>query len=123
MRARVLAGDLDHDLGADTAQLFKTACRDAYERFRPEAIIVGASCTAAVRRSAAPGDLIVLDRLFTYEPVALVLPRGADDLRLIVDRTLSRLYRSGEIAAIYRSYFGEPDGNALFFFSVVALPE
>jgi light-independent protochlorophyllide reductase subunit B len=34
------------DLGADTAELFKTACRDAYERFRPEAIIVGASCTA-----------------------------------------------------------------------------
>lgn len=34
------------DLGADTANLFKTACNDAYERFRPEAIIVGASCTA-----------------------------------------------------------------------------
>ncbi|OZB19362.1 MAG: ferredoxin:protochlorophyllide reductase (ATP-dependent) subunit B [Rhodobacterales bacterium 34-62-10] len=34
------------DLGSDTAQLFQDACRDAYERFKPEAIIVGASCTA-----------------------------------------------------------------------------
>jgi light-independent protochlorophyllide reductase subunit B len=34
------------DLGSDTAQLFKTACENAYERFRPQAMIVGASCTA-----------------------------------------------------------------------------
>ena len=34
------------DLGADTANLFKTACQDAYDRFQPEAMIVGASCTA-----------------------------------------------------------------------------
>ncbi|MDX2238960.1 MAG: ferredoxin:protochlorophyllide reductase (ATP-dependent) subunit B [Hyphomonadaceae bacterium] len=34
------------DLGSDTAALFKSAVRDAYDRFTPEAIIVGASCTA-----------------------------------------------------------------------------
>lgn len=34
------------DLGSDTANLFKTALMDAYERFKPEALIVGASCTA-----------------------------------------------------------------------------
>ena len=34
------------DLGGDTAELFKTAAREAYERFKPEAMIVGASCTA-----------------------------------------------------------------------------
>jgi len=34
------------DLGSDTAQLFKTACENAYERFKPQAMIVGASCTA-----------------------------------------------------------------------------
>ncbi|MGR3743919.1 MAG: ferredoxin:protochlorophyllide reductase (ATP-dependent) subunit B [Pseudooceanicola nanhaiensis] len=34
------------DLGADTANLFKTACRNAYDRFQPQAMIVGASCTA-----------------------------------------------------------------------------
>ena len=34
------------DLGSDTADLFKTACQDAYARFQPQAMIVGASCTA-----------------------------------------------------------------------------
>jgi light-independent protochlorophyllide reductase subunit B len=34
------------DLGSDTAELFQTAAREAYERFQPEAMIVGASCTA-----------------------------------------------------------------------------
>ncbi|MFK7942773.1 MAG: ferredoxin:protochlorophyllide reductase (ATP-dependent) subunit B [Paracoccaceae bacterium] len=34
------------DLGEDTATIFKTACSEAVERFEPEAIIVGASCTA-----------------------------------------------------------------------------
>jgi light-independent protochlorophyllide reductase subunit B len=34
------------DLGGDTAELFKTCALEAYERFKPEAMIVGASCTA-----------------------------------------------------------------------------
>ncbi len=34
------------DLGADTANLFKKSCQDAYDRFKPQAMIVGASCTA-----------------------------------------------------------------------------
>lgn len=34
------------DLGKDTAELFKTAARDAYERFQPSLMLVGASCTA-----------------------------------------------------------------------------
>jgi len=34
------------DLGTDTAILFQTACREAYARFEPQAMIVGASCTA-----------------------------------------------------------------------------
>ena len=34
------------DLGGDTAELFKSAAREVHERFDPQAIIVGASCTA-----------------------------------------------------------------------------
>lgn len=34
------------DLGKDTAELFQTAARDAFDRFKPQAMIVGASCTA-----------------------------------------------------------------------------
>jgi light-independent protochlorophyllide reductase subunit B len=44
------------DLGGDTAELFKDAARDAYERFKPQAMIVGASCTAELLQDD-PGGL------------------------------------------------------------------
>ncbi|WP_270933226.1 ferredoxin:protochlorophyllide reductase (ATP-dependent) subunit B [Falsiroseomonas oryzae] len=44
------------DLGGDTAELFKASVRDAYERFRPEAMLVGASCTAELIQDD-PGGL------------------------------------------------------------------
>lgn len=34
------------DLGSDTADLFQRAAQEAYERFKPDALLVGASCTA-----------------------------------------------------------------------------
>jgi putrescine:ornithine antiporter len=77
----------------------------------------------AVRRSPAAEDLRVLDRMFTYEPLALALPRGDEDFRLLVDRTLSGLYRADEIGSLYTTWFGEPDENALTFFRLSTLPE
>ncbi|MFO1115171.1 MAG: ferredoxin:protochlorophyllide reductase (ATP-dependent) subunit B [Beijerinckiaceae bacterium] len=44
------------DLGGDTAELFKTAACDAYDRFKPQAMIVGASCTAELIQDD-PGGL------------------------------------------------------------------
>ena len=44
------------DLGGDTAQLFKTAVKDAFERFAPTAMLVGASCTAELIQDD-PGGL------------------------------------------------------------------
>lgn len=44
------------DLGGDTAELFKNATRDAYARFQPKAMMVGASCTAELIQDD-PGGL------------------------------------------------------------------
>jgi polar amino acid transport system substrate-binding protein len=77
----------------------------------------------AAKRSPSAGDLIVLDRMYTYEPLALALRRGDEDFRLLVDRTLSELYRSGEIGGIYAKYCGEPADNVLTFFRWNALPD
>jgi light-independent protochlorophyllide reductase subunit B len=44
------------DLGGDTAELFKTAAREAYERFKPQAMLVGSSCTAELIQDD-PGGL------------------------------------------------------------------
>ena len=44
------------DLGGDTAELFMAAARDAFARFKPEAMLVGASCTAELIQDD-PGGL------------------------------------------------------------------
>src|SRR5262245_12008966 len=44
------------DLGGDTAQLFKTAAQEAFDRFKPAALMVGASCTAELIQDD-PGGL------------------------------------------------------------------
>ncbi|MEM6742981.1 MAG: ferredoxin:protochlorophyllide reductase (ATP-dependent) subunit B, partial [Pseudomonadota bacterium] len=44
------------DLGSDTATLFTQAAQDAYDRFRPQAMLVGASCTAELIQDD-PGGL------------------------------------------------------------------
>lgn len=77
----------------------------------------------AVARSPSRGDLLVLDKLFRRELVSLSVRRDDDDFRLLVDRTLSQLYRSKDFASIYGSHFGTPDAATLDFFQLVALPD
>ena len=60
------------DLGGDTAELFKTAARDAYERFKPQAMMVGASCTAELIQDDPGGLARALD--LPIPVVALELP-------------------------------------------------
>ena len=92
--------------------------RRAHVFFGDRAILLDAAA-----RHAQAGKLMVLDRLFTYEPVALGLPRGDDDFRLAVDRALARFYASGELNALYTQWFGQPDDNARSFFRWIAQPE
>ena len=44
------------DLGGDTAELFKKAAQDAFDRFKPDVMLVGASCTAELIQDD-PGGL------------------------------------------------------------------
>jgi light-independent protochlorophyllide reductase subunit B len=59
------------DLGGDTAELFKTATREAYARFRPEAILVGASCTAELIQDDPGGLARALDLPVPVVPLEL----------------------------------------------------
>jgi light-independent protochlorophyllide reductase subunit B len=49
------------DLGGDTAELFKTAAQSAYDRFKPQAMIVGASCTGSLIQDDPGGLARALD--------------------------------------------------------------
>src|SRR5579883_209058 len=59
------------DLGGDTAELFKRSVRNAYERFRPEAMIVGASCTAELIQDDPGGLARALDLPIPVVPLEL----------------------------------------------------
>jgi light-independent protochlorophyllide reductase subunit B len=60
------------DLGGDTAELFKNAAREAYARFRPQALLVGASCTAELIQDDPGGLARALD--LPIPVVAVELP-------------------------------------------------
>jgi light-independent protochlorophyllide reductase subunit B len=83
------------DLGADTANLFKDAVRDAFQRFQPQAMIVGASCTAELIQDD-PGGLA--EALALPVPVIpLDLPSysrkenfGADETFFLIVKALAR---------------------------------
>jgi light-independent protochlorophyllide reductase subunit B len=60
------------DLGGDTAQLFKDAVSEAFERFQPKAMLVGASCTAELIQDDPGGLALALN--LPVPVVALELP-------------------------------------------------
>jgi light-independent protochlorophyllide reductase subunit B len=60
------------DLGSDTAELFKNAARDAFARFKPQAMMVGASCTAELIQDDPGGLCRALE--LPIPVVALELP-------------------------------------------------
>lgn len=71
-------------------------------------------------------QLLLADNYLTIEPYALALPLGEHRLRLEVDRALSRLYRSGEVAKIFQDAFGpeaKPTSLQKGLYTVSGLPE
>jgi polar amino acid transport system substrate-binding protein len=77
----------------------------------------------AAAESASAADLVVLDKQFTFEPIALALPRNDDDFRLVVDRSLSRYFASDAFLDTYVKWFGTPDPVQVTFFRQSALPK
>jgi light-independent protochlorophyllide reductase subunit B len=89
------------DLGSDTAGLFKEACQDAYERFRPEAIIVGASCTAELIQDD-PGGLAETMGL-PIPVIALELPSYSRKENFGADETFFQIVRHLAANAVPRT--------------------
>jgi ABC-type amino acid transport substrate-binding protein len=96
-------------------QMLAEGKADAF--FSDRALLMDAAARSRSR------DVIVLDRLFRRDLVALAMRRNDDDFRLLVDRTLSRSIRTGDAVSLYASHFGTPTGATLDFFQLVALPD
>jgi glutamate/aspartate transport system substrate-binding protein len=71
-------------------------------------------------------QLALSDRNFSFEPYGLTLRRNDADFRQIVDQTLARIYRTGQIGAIYDRWFGKlgkPSSMLAAMFAINGLPE
>lgn len=106
----------DHDKGFLALQAGEI---DAYASDRT--ILVG----LLIRENAAD-KFGITDQQFSYEPYALMLRRNDSAFRLVANRALARLYRSGDIVPIYSKWFGaigRPSGALLLMYRIFALPE
>lgn len=57
-------------------------------------------------RSARAEDLVLAERFFTFERIALGLPLNDPDFRWVVDAALSELFRTDGILHVFRAAFG-----------------
>lgn len=67
------------DLGSDTAHLFQTAARAAAQRFQPELLLVGASCTAELLQDDPGGLARALDLHIPVIPLELPAYQKKED--------------------------------------------
>ena len=73
-----------------------------------------------------PGQYDLLNDDIGYVPYAIVLPLGANGLRLAVNRALSQIYESEALAEIFRGAFGpniKPGGALLIMYKLNTYPE
>jgi ABC-type amino acid transport substrate-binding protein len=104
---------------ADGRAALEQKTADAYASDRE--ILIGLVLTAQ-----KPGTFILVDRYLSYEPYALMLRRNDQDFRIAVNRSLARLYRSGDVIAIYRRWLGSlgaPDSLQVATWAIEGLSE
>jgi polar amino acid transport system substrate-binding protein len=75
-----------------------------------------------IAKEGAAKNLRLLDRIFEYSPVAMMVERNDDDFRLLVDTALSEAYYTGAIEQAYHQYMGGINSTVKKLFRVYALP-
>jgi glutamate/aspartate transport system substrate-binding protein len=79
------------------------------------------------RAAKDPAKFTLASELFTYEPYGLMVRRNDADFRLVANRALAQLYRTGQIAQIYDKSFGDwggrPSRLLLAMYALNGLPE
>jgi ABC-type amino acid transport substrate-binding protein len=106
----------DHDEGVATLE---KGTADAYA----SDLILLVGLAAAIKDRV---NLRLAEDYFSYEPYALMLRRDDSAFRLVVNRTLARLYREAEIVPIFLKWFGalgEPSTLLKAMYLVNGLPE
>lgn len=63
---------------------------------------------ALAANSKSPNDYVISADALSVEPYGIMLPRGDEAYKKVVDAEMTRIYKSGEINAIYDKWFTKP---------------
>jgi len=63
---------------------------------------------ALAANSKSPADYVISADALSVEPYGIMLPRGDAAYKKVVDAEMTRIYKSGEINAIYDKWFTKP---------------
>ena len=74
-----------------------------------------------------PEDFALSQELFSYEPYALMVPRNDAAFRLVANRTLAQIFRSGQWVALFDRWLGwagiQPARTMVDLYAVQELPD
>jgi ABC-type amino acid transport substrate-binding protein len=77
--------------------------------------------------AAEPRKYALSHDLFSYEPYAFMVRRNDADFRLVADRAIAQIYRSGQIEQLYQRWLGQvgvkPSPVLAAMYVLQALPE
>ncbi len=71
------------------------------------------------------GKLLIADDYLTVEPYGLALQKGDSDFRLVVDKTISRVFKSPKLRALVQRSFGGAELGSLvqsLYYRAVPMP-
>jgi len=106
----------DHDEGLAALQTSKI---EAYASDRTILVGLVLQARGTARYALIPDDL-------SYEPYGFMVRRDDSAFRLVANRALARIYRSGAIGAIYSKWFGalgKPTPALVLMYALQGLPE
>jgi ABC-type amino acid transport substrate-binding protein len=106
----------DHDDGLAGLQTSKL---EAYASDRTILMGLALQARGTARYALVPDDL-------SYEPYGFMVRRDDSAFRLVANRTLARIYRSGAIGTIYAKWFGplgKPTQALVLMYALQGLPE
>jgi len=108
---------------ADRSQGMKQLQAKKVDAFASDQVVlIGEILTSSDPRAYSLGG-----DLFSYEPYGLVVRRNDADFRLVANRALAQLYRSGQIEDLFNRWFGQagvqPTNVLRAMYLLEALPE
>lgn len=98
--------------GVDFKELFGKDNSEGFlllENDRADAFVADGQILATmISQSRQPGAYVVLKEILSVEPIAIMLPRGDVSFKRMVDDSIVRMAKSGEVAKLYDKWFVQP---------------